>query len=260
MEEQNRLIELLMEREKAPPTRKRKRSYDPPSSEDEEEDNRPLSPRSRAREKEEVSDAESSNDDDLEPIVRKDTPILTRYRKRPRRDILEDIGSPWLAAHLKDHRREFEVKGKSPYPIPRARPTEYTVLQKPFNRSLLARFKACKETAKKLEKIYSVLILAEGSFETLWTKAVLATSLQMATMNEEMAAILLEAQGLKDHVQNGSFFTSDSEVQDVKDTQQQNLFASAIRRPSSHSRGGDRGSVKRETPRDPKKFKSRRGK
>ena len=241
------------------PTRKRKRTevveeesgqFPPEDDRDQE-----LSPsRDYSHEEQEQEDNEEPEDEDeLPPAVFKDESIVRQLAKKPRVDIMKEVGSPWAATHLRDLHRQFEPKiekGTQMFPIPSARPAEYEALKKPYNKALLTRFKMQKEFMKKLQRIFNVLIYCNNSHEQLWTKVYLATALQCATVSDDVRSIIKEAQGLKDHTNNDTFFTSDDEVEKVKDVQQQRLVQAAISRssgshsnnhskPSQRGRGGD---------------------
>ena len=102
---------------------------------------------------------------------------------------------------------------------------------------------------KHLEKIYNVLTMTEGSWERVWLRTFLVTSLQMQDLNIECKKLIMDAQGLKSHAATDNFFTTDDEVEDVKDVQQAAIAAAAAHKSGrEQGRGGGGGHRRQPTP------------
>jgi hypothetical protein len=146
---------------------------------------------------------------------------------------------------------------KAVYPLPMARPSEFNILSKPFNKHLLQRFKAQKECMRKLEKIFNAMVLGTERHEDLWTRIYLTLVLQMATTAEEARSIIQEAQGVLTHKESDAWFTTDDDKDEVKEVQQVAIVRAATKTPrqtNTKSQGSGKGN-----PKDAGKFSKRKG-
>ena len=223
-EEQERQLQNSRREREATASRKRKRVEH--EFEDEEDDY--LSPSSSQRDQDD--EEEGSDEDTLEPVYRKNTPIMKRFKRRDRRDIIEEIGNPWTAIHLKEKRKEFEVTVTDPkHPLPGPRTAELEALKKPRNKALQAKYKTLASAARKVEKILNALVYSNDNYEAMWARVYATTALQSALLTDEIKAVLLEAQGVKDTTRDDSFFTTEEDVREVKDARETALTRAALK-------------------------------
>ena len=243
-DEQLKLLTNLLQQQtrskspEEPTNRKRKR--------DNTDQERALLP-SPKKSKDETSEEEEESE--VEPLYQKDTKILDFYESWTMKEIFDEVGSPWKADQLKDYRKEIEIKGEGPHPLPKARPTEFAALKKSYNRDKYNKFVTIRDTMKHLEKIYNVITMSKGSWERVWLRTFLVTSLQMRDLNIKCKKLIMDAQGIKSHAATDHFFTTDDEVEEVKDAQQATIAAAAASKAiRDRGRGGGGGHHRQPTP------------